>query len=76
MKIFISLLFLFLIFTNSFASVHVRGYNKKSGKYVMPHYRSCPNSKKYNNYSSKYNVSSHAGEKAINNSNKRKNGHD
>lgn len=37
------------------AIVRVRGYYKKSGTYVAPHYRSNPDGYRYNNYGSYYN---------------------
>ena len=36
----------------SFADTYVRGYTKKDGTYVAPHFRSSPDNNIYNNYSS------------------------
>ena len=33
------------------ADVYVDGYTKQNGSYVQPHYRSNPDSSRYNNYS-------------------------
>lgn len=45
------------------AATHVKGYLKQDGTYVQPHYRSSPNTTKYDNYSSQDNVNPHTGEK-------------
>src|SRR5689334_20087517 len=37
--------------TGSAGAVHVRGYYRKDGTYVEPHYRSAPDGIPYNNYS-------------------------
>lgn len=43
-----------LIFASAaFADTHVKGYYKKNGTYVEPHYRSSPNSTTNDNYSTK-----------------------
>lgn len=42
---------------------HVRGYTKKDGKYVAPHYRSAPNQSTSDNWSSKGNVNPYTGQK-------------
>jgi hypothetical protein len=45
-------------------SVRVRGYYKPStGKYVMPHYRSSPNSTKWDNWSTQGNYNPYTGKK-------------
>lgn len=43
------------------AQVHVKGYTKKDGTYVAPHYRSSPNNSVYDNYSAKGNVNPYTG---------------
>lgn len=51
---------------SSFKSTHtvkVKGYTKKSGKYVAPHYRTAPDKKKSNNWSTKGNVNPYTGKK-------------
>lgn len=43
-------------------SVHVKGYIRKDGTYVQPHYRSAPNGTKQDNWSTKGNVNPYTGE--------------
>jgi len=43
------------------AQTWVNGYTKKSGTYVQGHYRSSPDSSKYNNWSTKGNVNPYTG---------------
>lgn len=45
------------------AQVRVKGYTRKDGTYVAPHYRSTPNSSKYDNYSTKGNYNPYTGKK-------------
>lgn len=46
------------------AATRVRGYYKPStGRYVAPHYRSSPNSSRYDNYSTKGNYNPYTGKK-------------
>lgn len=45
------------------AFVGVRGYPKKSGKFVMPHFRTPPNGFKIDNFSHKDNVNLFNGRK-------------
>ena len=54
-----TLLFSFAVVTD--AATRVRGYTRKNGTYVAPHYRSNTDSKKYNNYSSKGNYNPYTG---------------
>lgn len=61
--ILIALLSLSLFASDSFAksrsyggSSYVRGYTKKNGTYVQPHYRTSPNRTKLDNYSTKGNT--------------------
>lgn len=42
--------------------VRVKGYFKRDGTYVAPHYRSAPNSSKYDNYSTRGNFNPYTGE--------------
>ncbi len=42
--------------------VHVRGYFKKDGTYVAPHYRSAPNTTTQDNWSTKGNVNPYTGQ--------------
>lgn len=57
------LLGLFGFTNNSEALTRVKGYTKKSGTYVMPHYKSTSNKVKYDNYSSKGNYNPFTGKK-------------
>lgn len=45
------------------ARTRVRGYSKRSGTYVMPHYRSSPNRFKFDNWSSQGNYNPYTGRK-------------
>ena len=45
------------------AQVRVKGYTRKDGTYVAPHYRSTPNSSRYDNYSTKGNYNPYTGKK-------------
>ena len=42
-------------------STYVRGYARRDGTYVSPHYRSSPDASPYNNYSYKGNVNPYTG---------------
>lgn len=46
----------------AFADTYVRGHTTKNGTYVEPHYRSSPNSSKYDNYSTKGNSNPYTGQ--------------
>jgi uncharacterized protein YgiM (DUF1202 family) len=68
MKRFITLILVFLISvigvfgqTNS-NHVKVKGYYRKDGTYVQPHYRTAPNSTNRDNFSTKGNVNPYTGE--------------
>lgn len=52
---------------SSEASVRVRGYFRKDGTYVQPHYRSNPDGNPYNNYSFPGNTNPYTGETATGN---------
>lgn len=43
------------------ADTHVKGYFRKNGTYVAPHYRSSPNSTKLDNWSTKGNINPYTG---------------
>lgn len=47
----------------AFANTYVRGYTKKNGTYVQPHYRSSPNSTRSDNWSTKGNVNPYTGKR-------------
>lgn len=53
--------FLLIFFTDVFGAVRVRGYYRKNGTYVAPHYRSAPDGNFYNNWSTKGNVNPYTG---------------
>jgi hypothetical protein len=48
--------------SGSGGDVYVRGYTRKDGTYVQPHYRSAPDGNFYNNWSTKGNVNPHTGQ--------------
>ena len=43
------------------AAVRVRGYTRSTGTYVMPYYRSSPNSYRFDNYNSRGNYNPYTG---------------
>ena len=47
--------------SRSAAPVRVRGYTKRNGTYVKPHYRTAPNATKLDNWSTKGNVNPYTG---------------
>ena len=55
-----------ICFLSTFSSVakdvYVKGYDKKDGTYVAPHYRSSPNSTVNDNWSTYGNINPHTGE--------------
>jgi hypothetical protein len=53
------------------AKVKVRGYVTKNGTYVSPHYRTNPDKKYYNNWSSKGNINPYTGKVGYKNYKKR-----
>ena len=64
-KILIVLTFLILTsFSLSAQDVYVKGYNRKDGTYVQPHYRSAPDGNPYNNYSYPGNYNPYTGKVA------------
>lgn len=46
---------------------YVRGYTKKDGTYVQPHYRSAPDGDPYNNWSTQGNTNPYTGEAGTHN---------
>lgn len=46
------------------ADEYVRGYVRRDGIYVPPHFRTSPDSNRYNNYSYPGNVNPYTGERA------------
>lgn len=61
MKIFQILFGIMLAISTSYADVAVKGYYRKDGTYVQPHYRSDPNGSKADNWSTFGNVNPHTG---------------
>ena len=45
------------------AAVKVRGYHRRNGTYVQPHYRSNPDGNPYNNWSTRGNVNPYTGKR-------------
>jgi hypothetical protein len=67
-KFFCCVLFLALVFAfigSAIADVRVRGYTRRDGTYVAPHYRSSPNSTKMDNWSTRGNVNPYTGREGI-----------
>lgn len=67
-KLLISLLlgiFVFSILTPTSveAASRVKGYTKKNGTYVAPHYKTPPNKSKFDNFSTKGNINPYTGKK-------------
>ena len=70
-KLFL-LLLAFLISLFGFAGiadarVRVKGYYRKNGTYVQPHYRSDPDSSRFNNWSIKGNYNPYTGKRGYTN---------
>jgi hypothetical protein len=65
MKKFLAFLlaFLFLFNVAAFAYQRVRGYTRRNGTYVAPHYRSDPDGIRSNNWSSSGNVNPFTGKR-------------
>ena len=51
-----------MVMSSAYADTYVRGYTRKDGTYVQPHYRSSPDSNPYNNWSTQGNVNPYTGE--------------
>lgn len=62
MKIALGLI-LAALAVSAWADDYVRGYTRKDGTYVPPHYRSTPDSSRANNYGSQGNVNPYNGER-------------
>lgn len=62
MLLLIGVLSSLLVVSSAYADTYVRGYTRKDGTYVQPHYRSSPDSNPYNNWSTRGNVNPHTGE--------------
>jgi hypothetical protein len=61
MKLLIAVLA--VISLNALADQSVRGYTRSDGTYVQPHYRSSPNSYKFDNYGSQGNTNPYTGQR-------------
>jgi len=57
-----------LISNNAEAASRVKGYTKKNGTYVQPHYKTSPDKSKFNNFSTKGNYNPYTGKKGTVNS--------
>ncbi len=73
-KIFVIIFTFVLLLSFSFSNIveaktiRVKGYYKPStGRYVMPHYRTSPNSNKWDNWSTKGNINPFTGTKGYKN---------
>lgn len=55
-------LFLVPVFADA-GTVRTKGYTKKNGTYVAPHYKSTRNKSKFDNYNTKGNVNIYTGKK-------------
>jgi hypothetical protein len=67
MRYLLSTITLILISLITSAQVKVKGYYRKNGTYVQPHYRSNPDGNPYNNYSYPGNVNPYTGKVASGN---------
>jgi hypothetical protein len=63
----ILLSFLLFLHLSAIAQVKVKGYYRKDGTYVQPHYRSSPDGNPYNNYSYPGNINPYTGKIATGN---------
>lgn len=64
--LFTAIVFVMILGINHYAEAstsRVRGYTKRNGSYVAPHYKSSPNSSKWDNWSSKGNYNPYTGKK-------------
>lgn len=59
-KIKLMLIFTFLV-NSANAADYVRGYYRKDGTYVQPHYRTAPDRNIHNNYSTQGNYNPYSG---------------
>jgi hypothetical protein len=62
MQRIVSFLLVLLCAATNLAQVRVRGYFRRDGTYVSPHYRSYPDGSFYNNWSTKGNVNPYTGQ--------------
>lgn len=62
MKTIIALALAAAFVTPALADQFVKGHTRSDGTYVAPHYRSSPDSSRYNNYSSQGNSNPYTGQ--------------
>lgn len=62
MKTIIALALAAAFATPALADQYVKGHTRSDGTYVAPHYRSSPNSSRYDNYSSQGNYNPYTGQ--------------
>lgn len=62
LSVFLVSLIVFPAMANA-GDTYVRGYYKRDGTYVQPHYRTKPNRNPYDNFSTKGNVNPYTGQK-------------
>ena len=62
-KILACMLALFVLASLAEGAQRTRGYMKKNGTYVMPHYKTRKDGTRLNNYSTKGNVNPYTGKK-------------
>ena len=58
---FIVAVSLLTLIGTAFADVYVRGYSRRDGTYVQPHYRSNPDGNVFNNWSTRGNINPYTG---------------
>lgn len=63
MKKLIAAFGVILIATTAHAGQYVNGYTRSDGTYVQGHFRSSPNSYRYDNYSTRGNTNPYTGER-------------
>ncbi|MGE5513850.1 MAG: hypothetical protein ACM31O_21695 [Bacteroidota bacterium] len=51
----------FTVVSAASADTYVRGYTRRDGTYVQPHYQTNPDGNKFNNYSTQGNVNPYTG---------------
>jgi opacity protein-like surface antigen len=61
-RLILALLVLTVMASAAAAQVHVRGYTRRDGTYVQPHYRSSPDGNPSNNWSTRGNVNPYTGQ--------------
>ena len=62
-KLLLAIGLVLMLSVSAYADVRVRGYTRKDGTYVAPHYRSNPNSTVYDNWSYRGNTNPYTGKR-------------